>query len=167
MADFETFVQRILGFKRTGEIGKQKTSEAPTLLPGPDDPIFEGIPIANKLAAYKTITSMLAEIKRSTAVQIGDNLQSLQDSEERLQLKVSDAFGQLAVGQHEIVAVTTTIAERLFKVVVTKNYARDDKDPLPPTPHPIILHPLEPDDLQGWSAFDYMIAYTKNSANYW
>ena len=105
------------------------------------------------------MTTMLMEIKRSTPVQIkiGDNLRSLQDFKEHLQLKLSEAFSQLAVGQHEIVAITT----------MTKNYACNDGDPLPVGTHPIISSPLEPGDLQGWSALEYMIEYTKNDVNYW
>ena len=168
MADFETFVQRILGFKRTGEVPIRSSFEALTPLPGPDDSTFEGNSHSNNtLEAFKTITTMLAEIERSTPVQIGDNLRSLQDSEERLQLKLSEAFGQLAVGQHEIVAVTTRFAERALKVVMTKNYARDDGDPLPPGPHPMISSPSEPGDLQGRSALEYMTQYTTDVVNYW
>ena len=75
------------------------------------------------------ITTMLTEIERSTPVQIRDNLQSLQDSKEHLQLKLSK------------------IAEHALKVVMTKNYAHDDGDPLPLGPHPMILSPLEQSDL--------------------
>ena len=75
------------------------------------------------------ITTMLTEIERSTPVQIRDNLRSLQDSKEHLQLKLSK------------------IAEQALKVVMTKNYAHDDRDPLPLGPHPMILSPLEQSDL--------------------
>ena len=74
---------------------------------------------------------------------------------------------ELAVGQHKIVAVTMRIAKHVLKVVITKNYAHDDGDTLPPTPHPIISSLLEPGDLQGWSMFDYMMAYMKACENYW
>ena len=73
----------------------------------------------------------------------------------------------LTVGQHEIVAVTTRFAERALKVVMTKNYARDDGDPLPPGPHPMISSPSEPGDLQGRSALEYMTQYTMDVVNYW
>ena len=110
---------------------------------------------------------MLTEIERSTPVQIRDNLWSLQHSKECLQLKLSEAFSQLAVCQHEIIAVTTRIAVHALKVVMTKNYPHDDGDPLPLGPHPMILSPLEPGDLWGWSALEYMTKYTKDDINYW
>ena len=106
MADFDTFVQQILGFKRTGELPIQSSSEAPTLLPRPNDSTLEGISHSNNtFGAVKMITTMPTEIERSTPVQIRDKLQSLQDSEERLQLKLSK------------------IAEHALKVVMTKYYS--------------------------------------------
>ena len=165
MADLKTFVQQMLGFNRTEELG---ISGVPTLALHSDDPRRPSI--NNRHAAFRTITKMLADLERNTPVHIGDNLRSLEDSKARLQLKLSDAFGQLAVGRHEIVAVTTRISEpNVLKVLITKNYTRDDGDTLlPPTAHPIISSPLEPNDLiQGQSAFDYMTAYTTNCENYW
>jgi len=110
---------------------------------------------------------MLAEIERSTPVEIGDNLPGLEGSEKRQQLKLSEAFSHLAVGQHEIVAVTTRIADNVLKVLITQNYGRDDKDTYSTTPHLEIMSPSKPDDLQGRSGFDYMKSYIRTSENYW
>ncbi|KIJ90291.1 hypothetical protein K443DRAFT_116785, partial [Laccaria amethystina LaAM-08-1] len=105
---------------------------------------------------------MLAELKRSTSIEIGDNLPGLEDSDKRQQLKLSDAFSHLVVGEHEIVAVTTRIADKVWNVLITKNYSRDDNDTFPTTPYLEIMSPSKPDDLKGQSAFEYMRSYTSN-----
>jgi len=156
MSNFNRFLERI------GLQPGINSSETSTRLPSRNDSISQ-----NNLAAFRTITTMLAEIERSTPVEIGDNLPGLEDTEKRQMLKLSDAFSQLAVGQHEIVAVTTSIANNVLKVLITQNYARDDKDSFSTT-HLQIMSPSEPDDLiQGQSTFDYMKKYTTNSDDFW
>lgn len=160
MANFDRFLERI-GFKRPGP--GTNSSETPTPLPDSDGSISEG----GNLAAFRTITTMLAEIERGTPVEIGDNLPGLKDSDERQQLKLSNAFSHLAVGQHEVVAVTTRIVDKALNVLITKNHERDDNDIFPATAHLEITSPSEPSDLQGRSAFEYMKTFTSNSDKYW
>ncbi|KAF8952139.1 hypothetical protein BDZ97DRAFT_1745881 [Flammula alnicola] len=65
-----------------------------------------GIP-ANILA-FRTITTILAQLPRSTPIEAIDNLEDqTTDPDARQELRISDAFAHLAVGEHDVAALTT------------------------------------------------------------
>lgn len=65
--------------------------------------------IPENILAFRTITTLLANIPRTTPSIPTDNLQdpTWQDKQTRQELKICDAFAQLAVSQHDVVAVST------------------------------------------------------------
>ena len=65
--------------------------------------------IPENILVFRTITALLANIPRTTPFRATDNLQDpqWQSSPIRQELKISDAFAQLAVSQHDVVAVST------------------------------------------------------------
>jgi hypothetical protein len=61
------------------------------------------------ILVFRTITALLANIPRTTPFRATDNLQDpqWQSRPTHQELKISDAFAQLAVSQHDVVAVST------------------------------------------------------------
>jgi hypothetical protein len=135
--------------------------------------------LEKKLEVFKTITVMLANLSRTSALPPTDNLQISQWSPlQRRVLKVSDALAQLLVSQHEVVAVSTnlfgpslnmvtsadqtetqteaesplTFLDKIWKLVFTRNSRSKDTA----QEHPTIIAAEEPHDLNGRSAIRYM-----------
>ena len=64
--------------------------------------------VPRNILAFRTITTLLAQLPRSTPIEAVDNLETrIMDSNARQQVKVSDAFAHLAVGEHDVTALTT------------------------------------------------------------
>ena len=64
--------------------------------------------VPRNILAFRTITTLLAQLPRSTPIEAVDNLETrIMDSNIRQQVKVSDAFAHLAVGEHDVTALTT------------------------------------------------------------
>jgi hypothetical protein len=65
--------------------------------------------IPENILAFRTITTLLANIPCTTPSIPTDNLQdpTWQNKQTRQELKICDAFAQLAVSQHDVVAVST------------------------------------------------------------
>ena len=65
--------------------------------------------IPENILVFRTITTLLAYLPRTIPSTPTDNLQDpqWQDKQTRRELKICDAFAQLAVSQHDVVAVST------------------------------------------------------------
>jgi len=138
-----------------------------------------------KLMVFKTITVMLANLSRTTALVPTDNLQISQWSPvQRQVLRVSDALAQLLVSQYEVVAVSTNLfglgltmvacadqtetqteakssqvsLKKIWNLVFTRNPRSIDAA----QEHPTIIAAEEPHDLGGRTAIRYMESLLEN-----
>jgi hypothetical protein len=88
--------------------------------------------IPRNILAFRTITTMLASIQQGRPFKI-----SLEDSEispdQQLQLKISNALANLAIANHEIVAVATAQRAEELSVFACSPSESNDKSP-PPKP---------------------------------
>ena len=132
-----------------------------------------------KLEVFKTITVMLANLSRTSALAPTDNLQTSQWSPQQRQvLKVSDALAQLLISQHEVVAVSTNLfgpsltmvtsanqtktqteaesPQTIFNTIWNLVFTRNDRSKDTAQEYPTIIAAEEPHDLNGRSAFRYM-----------
>jgi hypothetical protein len=145
--------------------------------------------IPTNILAFRTITTLLAQIPRATQLKSIDYLEvEITDRPSRRILKISDAFAHIAGGPQDITAVTTNHAvhSRDLQVLVTspsvpvslrstqpngllsqlsfmctRNDRRDD-DPPSKTCYPTMTSPHEPLDLNKRSADDYLSALLDN-----
>jgi len=67
------------------------------------------IDIPENILAFRTITSILAQLPRTKPFEAIDNLKAQKwDPAERQEVKISDAFAHLAVAQHDVAALATS-----------------------------------------------------------
>jgi hypothetical protein len=140
--------------------------------------------IPENILVFRTITMLLAQLPRTVPIVPTDNFQepAWQTKQMRQELKISDAFAQLAVSQHDVVAVsavrgrgldlvtstdqdaTETQAEstsvlgqiaKAWRFVVTRN-DRPDDSATSSGEHPTIIPSQEPLNLDGRTAYEYM-----------
>ena len=107
----------------------EATLSSPTLnsifglmAPNPTHPasvVSTPIDIPENILVFRTITTLLANIPRTSPLTPTDNLQDAQwqNKQTRQQLKISDAFAQLAVAQHDVVAVSTAVGWPMLDLV--------------------------------------------------
>jgi hypothetical protein len=142
--------------------------------------------IPENILVFRTMTTLLAQLPRTVPIPPTDNFQqpAWQFKQTRQELKISDAFAQLAVSQHDVVAVSTvrgwrglglvtcvdqdateTQAESTSLLAKLRNVAwrffitRNDRPDDPATSsgdYPTIVPSEEPLDLNGRTAYKYM-----------
>ncbi len=140
--------------------------------------------IPENILVFRTMTTLLAHLPRTVPIAPTDNLQepTWQTKQTRQELKISDAFAQLAVSQHDVVAVSTfrgwgldlvtstdqdateTQAEStsvLDKIVKAWQFliTRNDRPADSATSsgeYPTVIPSQEPPDLNGRTAYEYM-----------
>jgi len=140
--------------------------------------------IPENILVFRTMTTLLAHLPRTVPIAPTDNLQepTWQTKQTRQELKISDAFAQLAVSQHDVVAVSTfrgwgldlvtstdqdvteTQAEStsvLDKIVKAWQFliTRNDRPADSATSsgeYPTVVPSQEPPDLNGRTAYEYM-----------
>jgi len=140
--------------------------------------------IPENILVFRTMTMLLAHLPRMVPIAPTDNLQepTWQTKQTRQELKISDAFAQLAVSQHDVVAVSTfrgwgldlvtstdqdateTQAEStsvLDKIVKAWQFliTRNDRPADSATSsgeYPTVIPSQEPPDLNGRTAYEYM-----------
>ena len=145
-------------------------------------------PIPENILAFRTITTLLAQIPRATQLESIDYLEDkITDRPNRRILKISDAFAHIAAGQHDVTAVTTnhTVHSTDLQVLVTVPsvpaslpstqpngllsqlsfmWTRNDRRQESPseTLYPDIISSSPPHDLGQRSAGDYLHALDEN-----
>jgi len=113
--------------------------------------------IPRNILAFHTITKLLSQIQQERVFQVSQPEPKLQ-RQERLELKISNAFSTLAVIEHEVVAVVTKRTPEVLNIIactqtsisedpfiapshllVTQNYHRSGAQPaIHPTREPTI-----------------------------
>ncbi len=140
--------------------------------------------IPENILVFRTMTTLLAHLPRTVPIAPIDNLQepTWQTKQTRQELKISDAFAQLAVSQHDVVAVSTFRGRGLDLVTSTDQDAtetqaestsvldkivkawqflitRNDRPADSATSsgeYPTVIPSQEPPDLNGRTAYEYM-----------
>jgi hypothetical protein len=81
--------------------------------------------IPENILVFRTITTLLANIPRTEPFTPIDNLRDphWQNKHTRQELKISDAFAQLAVSQHDVVAVSTVRGGPVLHLLTCANEA--------------------------------------------
>jgi len=170
-------------------------------LPSPALDFFFGLTIFNhtstvsmadvpeNILAFRTITTLLSHIPRTTPIAPTDNFQQskwqeAQEEQTLHELRISDAFAQLAVSEHDIVAVSTVrgwgldlvaasdgevteppaeskslpsqLAESLWQFFITRNDRPRDPSTSSGGDYPIIINSQKPLDLGDRTAYKYM-----------
>lgn len=95
-------------------------------------------PPANILA-FRTITTLLSLLPRTTPIAPSDNLEGqIDDPAIHQEIKISDAFAHLAAGEHDIAALTTNRScpdgTSNFKVLASSNKILDSTPTISPKP---------------------------------
>jgi len=140
--------------------------------------------IPENILVFRTMTTLLAHLPRTVPIAPTDNFQdpTWPTKQTRQELKISNAFAQLAVSQHDVVAVSTvrgwgldlvtstdqdateTQAEStsvLDKIVKAWQFliTRNDRPADSATSsgeYPTVIPSQEPPDLNGRTAYEYM-----------
>jgi hypothetical protein len=103
--------------------------------------------IPRNILAFRTITTILAGIQQERPFKF-----SMKDSEispaQKDQLKISNALANLAVAEHDIVAVTTVLSPEELNVIACRNSDSNDESPSSSSPNGLF---------QYWKLF-----FTKN-----
>lgn len=123
-------------------------------------------PIPVNILAFRTITTLLAQIPSRRPIDVSDNLEGrVLDSNDCREIRISDAFAHLAVGEHDVAAVTTnrttTSGTKLHVVVCTNDIAAITQ-PEETTLHPKIISSSKPGDLGERNASAYMEGLEKH-----
>jgi hypothetical protein len=143
--------------------------------------------IPENILAFRTITTILSQLPRSAPIEAINNLDGqIKDSGDRRETRISDAFAHLAVGEHDVAALTTNritspSGTRLHVMTCTHNLPDGENGTRPGNPdarknswylmarnflqdgvesrnpHPTITSPSQPADLGGRDAFTYMV----------
>jgi len=95
------------------------------------DPQSNGIP--RNILAFRTITTMLACIQQERPFKFSLNNSKISGAQQR-ELKISNAFANLAVAKHDVVAVATVQSPDELNVVACSH--SDSNDESPPSPSP-------------------------------
>ena len=66
--------------------------------------------ILENILAFRTITTILSMLPRTTPIEVIDNLESnnILNSQNRQEVRITDAFAHIAAGEHNIAAITTS-----------------------------------------------------------
>jgi hypothetical protein len=140
--------------------------------------------IPENILVFRTITTLLAHLPRTTPIVPTDNFQDpkWQNAPTRLELKISDAFAQLAVSEHDVVAVSTVrgwgldlvtsidkeatetqaesttseLPKSWWQFLITRNDRSRDPATSSGGDYPAIIPSNEPRDLNGRTAYEYM-----------
>lgn len=137
--------------------------------------------IPENILVFNCITSLLAHLPRSKPIEAGENLAWSKSSETQDELKISGAFARLAVSQHGTVAVSTERGRDLHLMIcatrdaiethedsdychflITGNNRSTGSSTFSGPSKPIIVTPLEPDNLNGQTAYDYTTSLLKD-----
>lgn len=134
--------------------------------------------IPRNILAFRTITTMLAQIRQEQPFKVSDPRLDMSD-QNRHELKISNALATVAVTDKDIVAVTTkrhskqlevivctrlcydhenqlitqsspssTIMSQIWQLVVTKNFRMDDPEPAIPIRDPTLIDTAIPAGLE-------------------
>lgn len=150
--------------------------------------------IPEKILVFRTITTLLAHLPRTTPIPPADNLQDpeWQNKQTRLELKISDAFAQLAISEHDIVAVSTVrgwalslvastdkeataietqaesesplrkLVQTLWQLLIMRNDRLRDPATSSGGDYPTLITAKEPLDLEDRTAYQYLQDLEKN-----
>jgi|SRR5271169_2238922 len=93
---------------------------------------FQDIP--RNILAFRTITKLLSQIQQERAFQVSHSEATRRLPEERLELKLSNAFSTVAVIEHEVVAVVTKrTSETLNVIACTQTSGSINETPITPS----------------------------------
>jgi hypothetical protein len=111
--------------------------------------------IPRDILAFRTITTILARIQQERPFKI-----SLTDSEilpaQQKELKISNALANLAVANHDVVAVATVQSPEELNVVACPR--SDSVDQSPPSPSPNASS-------RFWNLSDWKLIFSRNPRN--
>lgn len=106
----------------------------------PNDSDVTLAPIPENILAFRTITTLLAQLPRATQLKRIDYLDDhIQSSSKRRILKISDAFAHLAAAEHGVTAVTTNLIGRSWLPLMVHSFLQACL-PLKPYIPPSFLH---------------------------
>src|SRR5271154_369416 len=83
-------------------------------IPFPTSPIPD---VPRNILAFCTITKLLSQIQQERVFQVSHSETKRLPPEERLELKLSNAFSTIAVTDHEVVAVVTECTPETLNVI--------------------------------------------------
>jgi hypothetical protein len=108
---------------------------------GPGNALSSDAGIPDNILAFRTITTILGQLPRTTPIEVTDNLESnILNSYDRQEVRMTDAFAHIAAGEHDIAAITTNRSfgddTKLHVLACTKNPITPNN---PITPLPISI----------------------------
>jgi hypothetical protein len=112
---------RAFGSKGTNNVASQQISVDPTFTPSPI--------LLQKIKAFQTITTFLAQINRRTPFKPYDNiLKDQHPSQENLnEVELCDAFAHLAVVWRDVVAVSTNRHKAELEILASSSTSEDNE----------------------------------------
>lgn len=144
--------------------------------------------IPANILAFRTLTTILSQLPRSMPIKTVNNLEGkVKDPDDCREIRISDAFAHLAIGEHDVAALTTnhsspngrqlhimacasnvpvgeslpisTQPMNLTKIwcQFQRNFLQDSAKTSSRTPQPTTISPSEPDDVRMQDAFAYMV----------
>ena len=104
--------------------------------------------IPENILVFRTITTLLASLPRTAPFTPIDNLQDPQwkNKHTRQELKISDAFAQLAISQHDVVAVSTVRGGPVLDLLTCANQGTTQT----PAKAPSLLDQISKLAKKGW-----------------
>ncbi|KJA15940.1 hypothetical protein HYPSUDRAFT_47888 [Hypholoma sublateritium FD-334 SS-4] len=115
--------------------------------------------VPENILVFNCITTLLSHLPRATPLEAKENLAWSKSSGTQDELKISDAFARLAVSQHGTVAVSTNRGHELHLMIcATQDATESSAGPstFSGLSKPIVVTPVQPDNLNGRTACDYM-----------
>ncbi|KAF8804889.1 hypothetical protein BYT27DRAFT_7213579 [Phlegmacium glaucopus] len=101
----------------------------PRNVPLPTSPLKD---IPRNILAFRTITKLLSQIQQERAFEV--YTPAILSPEDRLELKLSNAFSTLAVIEHEVVAIVTKRTAVTLKIVASTQTSTNEEPLVIPSP---------------------------------